>query len=65
MYQSFRERIAIFVNSLFYPVLIALLAFFCWLLSTQFGWIPLLFYIVLCFLPLFSSDGRGYLPLLR
>lgn len=64
MYQSFRERIAIFVNSLFYPVLIALLAFFCWLLSTQFGWIPLLFYIVLCFLPLFSSDGRGYLPLL-
>lgn len=64
MYQTFRERIENFVNSVFYPVIIAVLAFFCWLLSTDYGWIPLLFYIALCFLPLFSRDGRGYLPLL-
>lgn len=60
----FRNHIANYVNSLFFPMMTALLAFLCWLVRTDFVWIFFSLYILSCFLPLFSSDGRGYLPLL-
>ncbi len=60
----FRERISRYVNSIFFPIVVSLLAFLCWLCKTDFVWVFFPFYFISCFLPLFCDDGRGYLPLM-
>lgn len=61
---SFKDKIAKYVNSIFFPITIALLALATWICKSNVAWVFLIIYMLLCFTPLFCSDGRGYLPLL-
>lgn len=63
-YISFKDRITKYVNSLYYIMTLAILSFLCWSVKGNWCWCFLSIYSILCFLPLFSKDGRGYLPLI-
>lgn len=62
-FQTLKEGIARFVNSIAYIGILAFLSFLCWVVKGNWIWCFLPIYALLCFLPLFCEDGRGYLPL--
>ena len=58
------RRLKEFTSSSFFQIAIAVLAVLIWMMPGNLVWIFVSFYIVLTFFPLFSSDGRGYIPLI-
>lgn len=58
------DRVRLYVDSLLYPLTLALLAITIWALPLLGSWIVAGVFALLSFLPLVSKDGRGYLPLL-
>ncbi len=61
---ALNRRLKEFTSSVFYQIAIAVLSVLIWMLPGNFVWISASFYILLSFLPLFSSDGRSYIPLI-
>ncbi len=60
---SFITRVQRFVESLFFPLLIGLFSFMCWLIPMQYSFPFLVLYALFCILPLFCPNGKGYFPL--
>lgn len=58
------RRIKDFTGSIFFQIAIAFLAVMMWMMPGNLPWIFASFYIAFSLLPLFSSDGRAYMPLL-
>ncbi len=52
-----------YLLSAFFPITIGILAFLCWILPGNWVYFPAVFYALCCFLPLFSQEGKCYLPL--
>ncbi len=61
---TLRDNIKIYLNSLYFPLTIGVLAFFTWLMPGMWAWLFVSFYMILVFAPLFADDGRAYLPLI-
>jgi hypothetical protein len=57
-------RLRWYLFSLGYPITMAVLAILIWLTPGIYAWIPAVFYALFCFLPLFGTDGRPYIPVL-
>lgn len=53
-----------YLDSLFFPMTIALLACLTWLMPNSLPWISAVFYALISFLPLCGKDGKTYIPLL-
>jgi hypothetical protein len=59
----FRDYIRKFVSSLYFPILLSCLSFLSWVGESLLVWWIFPFYVICTLLPIFSEDGRGYLPL--
>jgi hypothetical protein len=57
-------KVRYYLDSLYFPLSIALLAFLTWIMPGGFGWIFALLYFLLTFLPLLDKQGKPYMPLL-
>ena len=60
---TLRDNIKIYLNSLYFPLTIGVLAFLTWIMPGIWAWLFLPFYMILVFAPLLAEDGRAYLPL--
>lgn len=61
---SLKELLHSYLYSFYFPLTIALLAYFTWLTPFSYSWPLVLLYCAFSFLPLIGEDGRGYLPLI-
>ena len=53
-----------YTGSIFFQITVAVLAVLTWMMPGNLPWIFVALEILLSFFPLFSSDGRAYMPLL-
>ena len=60
---TLQDHLVSYLNSFYFPLTIAILAYLTWVVVSPWSWIFVVLYLILLFLPLFSQDGRGYLPL--
>ena len=60
---SLKENLVRMINSIVFPIILATLSYFAWVIPNPWSWLFVSFYFILVFFPLVSEDGRGYLPL--
>ena len=60
---TLRDNIKNYLNSMFFPMTIGLLAFLTWIMPGGWAWLFVPLYMILVFAPLLADDGRSYLPL--
>lgn len=58
------EKALKYLNSIFYPISLAIIAFCIWIAPSNWAYIPAVFYSLFAFLPLISKEGKCYLPLI-
>lgn len=60
---NFLEKMKRYVSSFLFPIPLALISFLIWIVPNPFNWIFISFYLIYLFLPLFSNNGKAYIPL--
>lgn len=61
---DFTLKVKAFLISIFFPITICVISLLIWVTPTPFNWIFISIYFILSFLPLFSKEGKTYLPLI-
>lgn len=61
---DFTLKVKAFLISIFFPITICVISLLIWVTPSPFNWIFISLFFILSFLPLFSKEGKTYLPLI-